>query len=622
MSHPDAILLNDQAFQYLDCGDRQSAKRLFEQVCSIDKQNSEAIMMLGVINMEEGHLAIAEGHIRQSLVIDPDYADAYYYLATIQQARGEHTEALISVEHAVGLDSNFSEAKKLLHELKQSPKSMNKNQAENHKNTTPTPVSQQELTRADGFLQQGQLHEAIKCFVKVTECQPDLSIAWFLLGRTHAQLASYAEAERCCKEAIRLDSELIAAHLMLATIFLTSGNVEEADKYSNTALQLAPEDVNAVALAANIAKHMGEPQRSYDLLSPMLEQGVKQVNIALAFSMISKDLGRQRQAIDLMEDILLSDPSLNATARCNLHFNLGMLYDNTRHYDLAFQHYQQGNELKSVSFDPRQYEKTIDNYIDTYNMDLLTRLPRANHSSKRPVFIIGMVRSGTSLVEQILRSHPAVFGAGELGDIYTISNALSDILQTSAPYPECVAELSQLQMNELAEKYLEHLKQISPGAEQRVTNKLPGNYMHLGLIELMFPNAYVIHCKRNPLDTCLSAYFQDFSTIHPYSYALSNLGIFYKGYLKLMAHWRKVLQLPFIEINYEDLIAGQEQVSRKLVNFLDLEWDDSCLSFHKTEGVVRTASYDQVNKPLYNQSVARWKNYESHLQPLLTALEE
>jgi hypothetical protein len=237
------------------------------------------------------------------------------------------------------------------------------------------------------------------------------------------------------------------------------------------------------------------------------------------------------------------------------------------------------------------------------------------------VFIVGMVRSGTSLVEQILSSHPDVHGAGELPDIIQITNGLQDFLGASAPYPECLSLLKQEHLDALAQHYLEHLKQISPDA-RRVVDKMPGNFMHLGLIEMLFPEARVIHCMRDPVDTCLSAYFQDFSRSHPYAYDLSNLGAFYRAYLKVMAHWRKILRLPLFELQYEDLIANQEQVSRALIEFCGLEWDDRCLQFHETQRFVGTASYDQVNRPLYKQSVARWKRYERHLGPLLAALKE
>ena len=249
----------------------------------------------------------------------------------------------------------------------------------------------------------------------------------------------------------------------------------------------------------------------------------------------------------------------------------------------------------------------------------MARLPRARVHSDRPVFIVGMVRSGTTLVEQILSSHPDVYGAGELPDITEITRALPGFLGTGDRYPECLPKLTPEAADVMARRYLDRLTQIAPKA-RRVTDKLPGNFMYLGLIEFLFPGARIIHCMRDPVDTCLSAYFQDFSNNHPYAYDLSNLGAFYRGYLKLMAHWRKVIHLPLLEIKYEDLISDQERVTRSLVEFCGLEWDNRCLQFHETKRFVGTASHDQVNRPLYRESIQRWKNYERHLEPLLAAL--
>ena len=621
MPQPDSVTLNDRAFVLLDHGDLQGAKALFEQVCSMDSQNSEAMAMLGTILAEQGELDKAETCLRKALELDPDYADALYYLARVLQARGQMAAALASVKRAVELDPEFAEAQQLLLSLQQLFGSSAGNQTSSQQPTQiPSAASQTAFNQANSLLQQGKLAEAASYFKTVTEQQPQLAVAWFMLARTHGQQGQYGEAERCCLEAIRLNASLAEAHILQASILLAQGRLKEAYSHSDKALRLIPADINAIALAANIAKHMNKPERSYELLEPLLNKGIENINIALAFAMISKDLNRQQQAIDLMQKMLNSGTSLSITGRLNLHFNLGMLYDNIKQYDPAFSHYRQGNDLKSVSFNRQQHDQLIESLIATHSLEFMAAMPRSSLPSQRPIFIVGMVRSGTSLIEQILSSHPDVYGAGELGDIYQISNALPGILATSTPYPECLSQLSQQQLNGLAQQYLDHLRQLSPDA-QYVVDKLPGNFMHLGLIELLFPDAHIIHCRRDPIDTCLSAYFQDFSTPHSYAYDLSNLSAFYRGYLKLMEHWRKILRIPLLEISYEDLVSDQEKSTRTILEFCGLEWDDRCLQFHKNKRLVKTAIYDQVNRPIYQQSVARWKNYKSHLEPLKRALK-
>jgi len=618
MSNSDISALGDQAFELFDRGDLNGAKALYEKIYALDSQDAESQMMLGVIKAETGDVAGAVSLLRQVVVLAPEYADAFYYLGSVLQARGQGVEAVTCLQRAVELDPEFTEAHTLLNKLQNQYGTAQHDQSSN--NQTLLPESQQAFNRASTLLQQEKLEEAAACYEEILINQPELASVWFMLGRTRGQQGQYAEAERCCLEASRFDPGLVEAHLMLASLLLMQGKIEDACSHSDKALSLDPDNINSIALAANIAKHMGEPEKAYSLLAPLLEKGVEQINIALAFAMISKDVGRQQEAIDLMEKILSSNDSLSLPGKSNLHFNLGELNDSIKQYDKAFYHYQQGNDLKSVSFDRQQHARSVDRHITVHSPDFMATQPRAQVFSGRPIFVVGMVRSGTSLVEQILSSHADVYGAGELGDIYQISQALPGIIGASDPYPECLSQITQEHVDGLSQRYLDHLSQISPDS-RHVVDKLPGNFMHLGLIESLFPGARVIHCMRDPIDTCLSTYFQDFSTSHAYAYDLTNLGAYYQGYLKLMAHWRKVLTIPMLELKYEDLIADQESVSRSLVEFCGLEWDDRCLQFHETKRFIRTASYDQVNRPLYKKSVARWKNYESHLGALLDALK-
>ena len=239
----------------------------------------------------------------------------------------------------------------------------------------------------------------------------------------------------------------------------------------------------------------------------------------------------------------------------------------------------------------------------------------------RPVFIVGMPRSGTSLTEQILASHPEVFGAGELNDINESIAKLPAMIRNNNTYPGCIKDLNQEIADKLAQEYLTRLDSFST-EKKRITDKMPHNFVNLGLISLLFPEARIIHCLRDPRDTCLSLYFQDFGWIHPYATRLENLGNYYVQYKRLMKHWTSVLDTPILTIQYEDIISDQEHISRELVNFCGLDWHDDCLQFYASTRTVATASYDQVRQPIYKKSIGRWKNYEKHLDPLTMALGE
>jgi hypothetical protein len=231
------------------------------------------------------------------------------------------------------------------------------------------------------------------------------------------------------------------------------------------------------------------------------------------------------------------------------------------------------------------------------------------------VFIVGMPRSGTSLVEQILASHSVVHGAGELPHLAWIANAISRLTPSGTPYPEGAAELTQQQLSEAASRYLAALDEIAPTA-LRVTDKMPHNFRFLGLIQQLLPRSRIIHVHRDPLDTCLSCFFQEFSAAHAYARTLHDLGTHYLDYRRLMQHWADTLTIPLLTIQYEDLVSSIESEARRMIEFCGLDWEAQCLEYHTSTRVVRTLSAGQVNKPLYKTSVGRWRHYAEHLAEL------
>ena len=231
-----------------------------------------------------------------------------------------------------------------------------------------------------------------------------------------------------------------------------------------------------------------------------------------------------------------------------------------------------------------------------------------------------MPRSGTSLVEQILASHPEVFGAGELELIHHYASTLTPTLGAKEPYPLCLSHINQTVLEQFSTDYIHQLEKLDPTAKY-VTDKMPQNFLHLGFIALLFPNAKVIHCIRNSLDTCLSCYFQPFIKGHAYSYNLTHLGAYYQQYQRIMRYWKALLPLDIFEIEYESLIEDMETQSRRLLEYCGIAWDDACLKFYETKRVVKTASYQQVRKPIYKSSVNRSDNYKAFIEPLIEAMK-
>jgi len=611
MSLLSSAELSDQAFVLIEQGQPSAALSLFEQVCELDENNAEAWMMRAVLKMDTGALAAAEKYLDKAHEIEAGYADVFYYFACLRRLQHRLGEAKEYARRAIELDADYNEAKKLLLELQSIGEPPSQNGI-----TSVNEIIKSFIEKGDGYRAQNKLTEAISVYREALQCKTSNAAHYAYLGRVLYEMNQYTDAVKSFGLALNINEDHVVANIGMALVVFMQGRVQDAYSFIDKALQLEPENISAIALAANIAKHLGNKQKAFDLLAPVVDKKLKDVNVALAFAMISKDFNRQQDAVNLMEVVLETDQNLTLLSTINLHFNLGNLYDNLKQYDKAFVHYKKGNDLKPISFNKEAHSRNIDHYIKVQRREFLEALPKAGNASDRPVFVVGMVRSGTSLIEQILSTHPDVFGAGELSDVYQIVNVLPDIFNKIQPYPDCMSLFSQAIVDQLEQKCLTHLSELSADA-LRVVDKLPGNFMHLGLIQTIYPGAKVIHCKRNPLDTCLSTYFQDFSTAHPYAYDLENLQSFYKDYLRLMTHWREVLTIPMLEVSYEDLVMDQESVSRQLLEFCGLEWNDECMNFHTNKRYVKTASYDQVNRPIYQNSIARWKNYETHLSALL-----
>ncbi len=317
---------------------------------------------------------------------------------------------------------------------------------------------------------------------------------------------------------------------------------------------------------------------------------------------------------------MLDSPATGAQRRATLHMAAGAAHINVGDHADGFEHWRRGNALKDVAFDIDAYTKHVDDIRETFDLSHFIGTRGWGDSSDVPVFVVGMPRSGTSLVEQILASHSKVHGAGEREDMLRLADGLGESLNDTRPYPACIERLDEDAARRIAAGFLQTLRRADPHAA-RIVDKMPGNFHHVGLIATLFPNARIVHCTRDPRDTCLSIFFGDFVGSHPYSYDLTNLGRYYRQYERLMEHWHDVLPGRILDVRYEDMIEDQETRSRELVTFCGLGWESACLDFHKTRRNVRTRSNAQVRQPIYRSSMGRWKTYEAELRPLIAALE-
>ena len=468
---------------------------------------------------------------------------------------------------------------------------------------------------------QGRLEKAVACLREAVRLAPNEPMGWSNLGVALTDFAKPDEAERSFREAIRLAPNFASGHANLGTFYRSERRLDEAVASYREGLRRDPDHREALAGMAQILSVQGrfdEAERYWQrvlAIDPACESAHAGLALARKFAPEDEDIGRL--------ETLLRREKLARTARSGMHFALGKMYDDAGEFDKAFHHFEAGNTVKDVGagFDAEAFSGDVDRQIATFDRPFFDSRASWGCDSECPVLIVGMPRSGTSLVEQILASHPCIFGAGELKFLHEITNSLPERLGTETPFPKCSDRIDESTARDIADGYLARLRAVSPDAD-RVIDKMPGNLQRLGLVALLFPRARVIHCRRDPLDTCLSCYFQDFKSPHPYASDLENLGAYHRQCDRLMAHWRDVLPLPMLEVWYEDLVADQDAMSRKLVEFCGIAWDDACLEFHANDRPVWTASSWQVRQPIYKTSVERWRHYDAHLGPLRKGLGE
>jgi tetratricopeptide (TPR) repeat protein len=534
----------------------EDAAASYRRALKIKHDYVEAHNNLGNVLKDLGQLDEAVDCYHRALKFKPDFAEAHLNLGNIFKDTGQLENALACYRQAVGLRPDYAEA---------------------YNNMG---MVQRELERFD---------DAMASFRRALEIKPDYAEAHNNLGVVLSETEQQDAAVECYRRALEIDPECIEAMISTGKLCLQNGDFAEAEKHCQKALGIKADNMDARLLLAKARKTTAGDD-----------------NLAALLGM--------EKAAQLSKSPMPHDEAVS------LHFALGNCFDDLGNHDQAFRHYLQGCKLKraTLKYEAAQMTQYFDGIMRVFDRDTLARLRGSGDPSSVPIFVLGMPRSGTTLTEQIIASHPAVHGAGELPDLMAI--AQRDIAGTGVRFPDNIPALDQPTLGAWAAEYVAGLRRRAPDAIH-VTDKMPANFMAIGLIHLMLPNAKIIHVNRNPVDTCLSCFTMLFSHGHAYSYDLAELGRYYADYARLMAHWRQVLpEGAFLEVRYEDLVTDNEAQTRRLIAYCGLEWNDACLKSHETKRSVRTASVTQVRQPIYTSSVERWRKYETYLRPLLDEL--
>lgn len=472
------------------------------------------------------------------------------------------------------------------------------------------------------LVETGRCAEALASYDSAVALKPDYAIAHNNRGLALQEMRRYDEALASCERAVALQPDYAEAHNNRGLLLRELKRYADALASCDTAIALRPDCGEAYQNRGVILLDSGDIRGAESMFVRALALKSNSAEALFNLTKIRKYRGPDHAEVRQIQ-LLLADPGLTPKDRECLWFALGKVYDDCGLYDEAFDCYRRANDIRNsaASYDPGGVARTTDGIIAVFGKDFLARPFSFASASRSPVFIVGMPRSGTTLAASILSNHPSVGTAGELPTIAELVLHLPKRIGSGAPYPEVVREITPAVASRLITEYEARLRRdVGPGVPH-VIDKSPLNFRHLGFIAMLFPGARIIHCTRDPLDTCLSNYFQRFFADYAYSFDLRNIGHFYGEYARLMAHWREALPVQMIELRYEDMVADTEGVARATLRSLGLDWDERCLSPHTNPYAVDTASNWQVRQPIYGQSVQRWRHYEKHLTPLIEMLQ-
>lgn len=615
VSIADALKL---ALEHHEAGRFPEADQIYKQILASEPENVNALFLHGTIASQTGlhddaialltrasarapkeakiflnlanslraleRFGEAEAACRKALKLNPEYGKAHNSLGLVHLDAGQIDQAIDAFQRAVILQPD---------------------DAEFHNNL------------GNALADKGEFDDASIAYRRALDIRPNYADPLNNLGSVLIENRNYDQAVEALECALRLKPDYLEALINLGRALNLLNRPKEAEEHFRAALKLKPANPNAWVGLANALEFTG---RIDEAIAAFRQAIQVQPDFGSAFRQLVPLETRDNVCalIPVMEQIL-SQPDLDPTHELELCFALGRANENVRDHDRAFQYYARGGKLKRASLDYNvaDDEALVDRIIKVFTPELFADHEDQGCPSDVPVFIVGMPRSGTSMAEQILASHSKVFGAGELTNLAMTAHLVDQ--PDSSMYPETISTLDGAELSALGDAYLNVLTARAPGFD-RVIDKLPANFLYTGFIRLIFPRAKVIHCIRNPLDTCLSCHNLLFGVGQKYSYDLAELGRHYRAYRRLMDHFHKVFPGWILDVHYENVIENQERETRRLLDFLDLPWEDACLTFHETNRAIQTASASQIRKPLYKTSVARWKDYAEHLDPLRIAL--
>jgi len=472
---------------------------------------------------------------------------------------------------------------------------------------------------ADLMIKRGQNFRGLRLLEAAERFSPDPAIIIAQQAVQWAELGNFDKALETITDALAVDPDNLTVKTMEARVLSESGDFSGAESCLRLLLEIYPGDARLMIQLGQTLMWVGK----LDEASEYFEQASRINPMALVSMADSQKLPEDPKSIAMMEN-LAKNPLLDARARSDMAFSVSRIHDKTKKFDQAAYFLDLANSLanRTLNYQPESFSRKVDAVLQTFNRSFFDHLPKIRQSNRTVIFVVGMPRSGTTLTEQILSSHPEVFGAGELPYIAKLNQLMPRVLGVKKQFPFCAPDLNTHHREEAARYYLHQLDLLGVDTPY-VVDKMPHNFLSLGVIAMIFPNAVIVNVNRDPRDIAVSNYQQNFKARHGglgYAFNLEHIARQINDYQKLMNHWREVLPLPIFDLSYEEMVEDMEGTSKKLLDAVGVSWHEDLKHFYETKRAVRTASVTQVRQPIYTTSMKKWKRYENYLDNLLDHL--
>tara|TARA_B100000700_G_scaffold156840_1_gene174131 strand:+ start:47 stop:2050 length:2004 start_codon:yes stop_codon:yes gene_type:complete len=523
---------------------------------AISSDNKYLDLQKAMSQVQKGNLGEAERIYREILSDDPNNVDALRLLALLASRTGAVDQAINMLENCTKLAPDYALAWENLAKMYR--------QKDDH----------------------DSLQKAALCFGKATELRPDWAEGWAGLGTMQTRSSRHEEGIESYKKSIELKANQPRVHLSLGHVYKTTGNQEAC--------------INSYNDAISLDNNFGEAYWSLANLK--------------TYKFSGEEISNMEKKLELAE--------VPEREKVHFLFSLGKAFEDIGNYDKSFEYYKRGNDLNRgrTTYDPKAIEALSERLKLFFTEDRFNKYKDFGNNSNSPIFIVGLPRSGSTLIEQILASHSKIEGTMELPNIMNIARKLGNSTKDKTAYPEVIDTLQGTDLTDLGKSFIDETLFLRKG-KQHFIDKMPNNFSHIGLIKLILPNAKIIDARRNPMDTCFSCFKQLFARGQAFTYDLSEIARYYVNYVNLMDHWDRVLPGYVFKVQHEDLLNDQERVTRDLINFCEVDFESSTLEFYKTKRAVKTASSEQVREPINKKGLNQWKNYEIYLKDLKFHLE-